>query len=48
MKTVDDDTRVHWGPAFWEALYYTGMMHAFNLSLQPGTRDTLNGHWFQH
>ena len=42
------DSKVHWAPAFWEALYYTGMMHAFNLGFQPGTRDTLNGHWLQH
>jgi len=48
VKPAESDTRVHWGPAFWEALYYTGMMHAFNLSMQPGTRDTLNGHWLQH
>jgi len=48
VKPDKEDTRVHWAPAFWESLYYTGIMHAFNLSMQPGTRDTLNGHWLQH
>ena len=42
------DTRVHWANAFWESLYYTGLMHTFNLATEAGTRDTLNGHWFQH
>ncbi len=37
-----------WGPAFGESMLYTGIMHAFNISFQPGTRDALNGHWFQH
>jgi hypothetical protein len=48
LKSQEQDTSVHWAPALWEALFYTGMMHTFNLSLQPGTRDTLNGHWLQH
>lgn len=42
------DSKVRWIPAVMESLYYTGIMHAFNLTFQPGTRDTLNGHWFQH
>ena len=42
------DTKVRWVPAVMESLYYTGIMHAFNLTFQPGTRDTLNGHWLQH
>ena len=41
-------TRFRWGPAFGESILYTGIMHTFNLGLQPGTRDALNGHWFQH
>jgi len=44
----ETDTRVHWATAFWESMYYTGLMHTFNLATEPGTRDTLNGHWFQH
>ena len=48
VKPAEEDTKVHWGPALMEALLYTGAMHAFNLSQQPGTRDTLNGHWLQH
>jgi len=43
-----ENTKVHWAPALWESLYYTGVMHTFNLGSEPGTRDTLNGHWFQH
>ncbi len=44
----ETDTRVHWATAFWESMFYTGLMHTFNLASEPGTRDTLNGHWFQH
>ena len=28
-----------------ESLLFTGIMHTFNLWTEPGTRDTLNGHW---
>ena len=42
------DSKVRWVPALAESLYYTAIMHAFNLTFQPGTRDTLNGHWLQH
>ena len=42
------DSKVRWLPAVAESLYYTGIMHAFNLTFQPGTRDTLNGRWLQH
>ena len=42
------DSRVHWMPAMMESLYYTGIMHAFRTVTEPGTRDTLNGHWFQN
>jgi hypothetical protein len=41
-------TGFRWGPATGESLLYTGIMHTFNIMSQPGTRDTLNGHWFQH
>jgi hypothetical protein len=40
--------RFRWGPAFGESLLYTGIMHAFDLTTQAGTRDALNGHWFDH
>jgi hypothetical protein len=40
--------RFRWRPALGESLLYTGIMHTFDLASQPGTRDTLNGHWFQH
>jgi hypothetical protein len=40
------ETRFRWYPAFKEALLYTGIMHAFNISTEAGTRDTLNGKWF--
>src|ERR1700756_3732676 len=42
------DTKVHWKSALMESLYYTGIMHAFRTVSEPGTRDTLNGHWFQN
>jgi hypothetical protein len=38
--------RFHWGAAIGESLFYTGIMHTFDLTLQAGTRDSLNGHWF--
>jgi len=41
-------TRFRWLPAIGESLLYTGIMHTFDLASQPGTRDTLNGHWLQH
>jgi hypothetical protein len=40
------DTEVRWRPATQEALLFTGIMHAFNLGTEAGTRDALNGHWF--
>ena len=42
------NTRVRWMPALMESLYYTGIMHSFDITTEAGTRDTLNGHWFQH
>jgi hypothetical protein len=44
----DSRQRFRWGPAFGESLLYTGIMHTFDLTFQAGTRDALNGHWFQH
>ena len=40
--------RFRWLPAISEAVLYTGIMHTFDLVTEAGTRDTLNGHWFQH
>lgn len=40
------ENRIHWGPAIRESLLYTGIMHAFNIASEAGTRDTLNGKWF--
>lgn len=36
-----------WGPAIGESLLYTGIMHTFDITTEAGTRDALNGHWFQ-
>jgi hypothetical protein len=36
-----------WKPALGESLLFTGIMHSFNIATEAGTRDTLNGHWFQ-
>jgi hypothetical protein len=40
------ENRIHWGPAIRESILYTGIMHAFNIATEAGTRDTLNGKWF--
>jgi hypothetical protein len=36
-----------WRIANQESLLFTGVMHTFNIWTEPGTRDTLNGHWLQ-
>ena len=46
-KPSKNQTKVHWKPAIGQALLSTGIMHSFNLGTEAGTRDTLNGHWFQ-
>jgi len=45
---TDSGSKFRWMPAIGESLLYTGIMHTFDLALQPGTRDALNGHWFAH
>jgi hypothetical protein len=40
------ENRFRWFPAFKESLLFTGIMHAFNITTEAGTRDTLNGKWF--
>ena len=42
----DSSTRLRWTPAIRESLLYTRIMHTFDLALQPGRRDALNGHRF--
>ena len=39
------DTRIHWRAANGEALLSTGIMHAFNIWTEAGTRDALYGPW---
>jgi hypothetical protein len=43
----DSSSHFRWLPAVGESLLYTGIMHSFDLATQAGTRDSLNGHWFQ-
>jgi hypothetical protein len=45
---AESDNKFRWLPAIAESLLYTGIMHTFDIALQPGTRDALNGHWFAH
>src|SRR5580658_6693576 len=44
---VRRDTKFRWRIATQESLLFTGIMHAFNLATEAGTRDTLNGPWFK-
>jgi hypothetical protein len=41
-------TKFHFWPSFGESLLYTGIMHTFNITTEPGTRDALNGPWFHN
>jgi hypothetical protein len=43
-----ENAHFRWGPATGESLLFTGIMHSFDITTQAGTRDALNGHWFQH
>ena len=40
-------TKFRWRFATQESFLFTGIMHTFNVGTEAGTRDTLNGHWFQ-
>lgn len=40
--------RIRWKSALLQSLLFTGVMHSFNVTTEAGTRDTLNGHWFQN
>jgi hypothetical protein len=41
------DTRFRWLASTKESLFYTGIMHTFNVATEAGTRDTLNGPWLK-
>ena len=47
-RRESNEGRFRWYPAFKESLLYTGIMHTFNLATEAGTRDTLNGKWFNN
>lgn len=47
QNNQDNGSRFRWKPAFGESLLYTGIMHAFNLTTEAGTRDALNGPWLK-
>ena len=40
------DSEVQWRVSTQESLLFTGIMHTFNLATEAGTRDALNGPWF--
>lgn len=40
-------TKFNWRFATRESLLFTGIMHTFNIVTEAGTRDALNGHWFE-
>jgi hypothetical protein len=40
------DTKFRWRLSIQESLLFTGVMHAYNLGTEAGTRDALNGPWF--
>jgi hypothetical protein len=40
------ETKFHWRFAIQESLLFTGLMHTYNLGTEAGTRDALNGPWF--
>jgi len=42
------DTSFKWELAIPQSLLYTGIMHVYDIWTQPGTRDTLNGHWLDN
>lgn len=44
---TEPNGRFRWAPAIGESLLYTGIMHTFDIATQAGTRDALNGRWFQ-
>ena len=47
-RLAAQNERFRLGPALGESLLFTGIMHAFNITTEAGTRDALNGHWLEH
>jgi hypothetical protein len=45
--SIESD-RFQWKTALGESMLYTGIMHAFRFSTEAGTRDALNGQWFNN
>jgi hypothetical protein len=43
----EKSTAFRWKPALGEALLFTGIQHAFNITTEAGTRDALNGPWLK-
>jgi hypothetical protein len=39
----ENSEKIRWWVAFKESLLFTGVMHVFDITTEPGTRDTLNG-----
>jgi len=39
----ENSDKIRWWVAFKESLLFTGVMHVFDITTEPGTRDTLNG-----
>ena len=48
VQSASSSYKVRWLPAINESLFATGIMHTFNIWTEPGTRDTMNGHWFRN
>ncbi len=47
VKSLKQRTKkFEWRTATRQAWLYTGVMHAFRFATEPGTRDSLNGPWF--
>jgi hypothetical protein len=48
QNETNKDVNVKFRVANQEALLFTGIQHAFNITTEAGTRDSLNGHWLQN
>jgi len=47
QNATKPDVNVKFRVANQEALLFTGIQHSFNITTEAGTRDALNGHWFE-
>ena len=45
-SSKENAEKFEWHAATQQAFLYTGVMHAFRFTTEAGTRDTLNGPWF--